>query len=1801
MEVVIYRHGEFIYPFVVLIQKRCAKQMAIIDEERALGLPPSSKRKRRAAAVPAQVPTPSTSNDGQQQQQQQQQQQMQVDPCDKCGRVHEPDSKNKSYRCNLCCKLFVSLKTLNLHRDMHYGSSVKNVVCPYCGLCFQRLEALHQHVKHAHKTSYTPGKHKCHDCPLSFNKYHHMIEHRAVHRVRPEGSEDFPWERDPNQDPPWIRRDDAGNVTVEEGMEEVFVEYKHVMIDGHDTNGRVQGFYNYFLNGFNGDISKLKSHLIEIFKAEDRAFRISLSFGLVLKDVETGKYKYYTAWLNNLSTNLFRISIKEDVYDYLNVLESGNLLERMMSRSHSSKWKLQFVSNVTYIVFRTEYPIGAARGVELPQYLVDCRSIRCLNKNENRVLYKDRLCAFRCIAAQEGTNDMRDRTKRLYTQWRDHQIEEGVDEEELPENSEDFKGIRIADLPQFEECFNVRLNVFSLNPDQSCVKVYTTITDSHDDVTTSLDLNLYESHFSLITNMASYAKNYRCHFCGRSFPRATDLKVHEKICCSRVRYVYPGGLYKSPLTIFEEIKLTLGIEVPKELQVYPYFAVYDFEALLEKVGTGEEEEGRSIWTAKHVPICVSVCSNVPGYTAPYAITDDDPDNLVKSMCDRLELIQKQAEKDMLERWAALMTDLNDMFNDFPKEVHDMLIKEANAKPDPHHPRHSEDRPYTTTESDDEGDEEEGEAEERESVVPIEGHQVCQEDDDVPELVDAPRMGSMAHLEAQRRHAKNVQRIIEKLNVYISVLPVLGYNSSRYDLNLIKQYFPKHFNLTNELKYVIKKTNQYTAIATTKFKFLDMSNYLAAGSSYSRFLAAYGVAETKSFFPYEFFERADQLTSVTALPAKSAFFSSLKNANVLDVEHAEWERAGKRGPEPKTGQENYDALLVVWEQRGMKNLGDFLEYYVNLDTGPFVTAAQRLLNNYHEDGVDVFKIAVSAPGVARKLLFDNSNDQRKFFGSFGPDDADLYWKLKACSFGGPSIIYKRYMKVGESRIRGNPDKIAQNIVGYDSNSLYLHALSKELPVLFPIRRRAERGFYPEVKWSNTDMYHWMEYVAKQEGIKIQHKLRSGMEFPVGPYRLDGYSTDGGKRRGFEFNGCYYHGHDPSLCTFLKYDTMSEKTKQLMEKRRKNTSERASFIKDMNIQLTVIYECEFDRMKKDDPEVNRILEMFMPYFYLDYPKAVTENDILESIVEDDTSEHVDHIRRLRGMVQVDIEVPWLWEHNFFPGAAYGESPQQHFGEMSPIFCNGTVEFERWGETMQNYARENDLSLKGRNLLLGGTKAEKIYLSTDLLRWYMQHGLKVTKVHEVIEYKFAACFSDFRDKICARRREGDTDPSKSVLSETAKVLGNAAYGSLLLDKTKHTNVKYVHSKHKAHLAVNDPSFKNLTELPGELYEVEMSKKMTVLDLPIQLAFCILQNAKLEMLKFYYDFLCKYVDKADFQLTHMDTDSYYFAISAPQLSDVIRPSYRRWWFKGLHSRDACKDDVNRWDTPMEWFPRECCPTHRRYDKRVPGLFKLEASGSELIALASKTYYLAKWEGGDSVKAKGVQQRAIGDARPLYENALFDRKTGYATNVGLRAQQNTVMTYSQRKKGFSFFYVKRIIQPDGVCTMPHTWEMSPFPDYGVLVLHSKNCLSNDFMRTLCWNGDVFWSVTQAFLYEKARLNGRPELAVVIHAASSVRAVHRAAARIRPVDTWYGEREGIMRGLVEKKIDGLKEDIIHALRQSEGRRIVQPGHACNSYFTCGYYRGLAEVTDPKSYPGHDYMSYFWEEKLHNAQFMDGLA
>ena len=73
---------------------------------------------------------------------------------------------------------------------------------------------------------------------------------------------------------------------------------------------------------------------------------------------------------------------------------------------------------------------------------------------------------------------------------------------------------------------------------------------------------------------------------------------------------------------------------------------------------------------------------------------------------------------------------------------------------------------------------------------------------------------------------------EQWRQWVNQVPVIGFNSGKYDLNMVKEYFVKQISYNkddeyNEDVFAAKKEN-YMFLTTSKFKFLDVKNYIGPG-------------------------------------------------------------------------------------------------------------------------------------------------------------------------------------------------------------------------------------------------------------------------------------------------------------------------------------------------------------------------------------------------------------------------------------------------------------------------------------------------------------------------------------------------------------------------------------------------------------------------------------------------------------------------------------------------------------------------------------------------------------------------------------------------------------------------------------------------------------------------------------------------------------------------------------------------------------------------------------------------------------
>ena len=208
--------------------------------------------------------------------------------------------------------------------------------------------------------------------------------------------------------------------------------------------------------------------------------------------------------------------------------------------------------------------------------------------------------------------------------------------------------------------------------------------------------------------------------------------------------------------------------------------------------------------------------------------------------------------------------------------------------------------------------------------------------------------------------------------YCWEIPVLGFNCARYDLNLVKSHLipwlwqdldPKKDDTCDVS--VISMGSTYTQIGARWFKFLDISNYLTSGVSYSAFLKAYKIEEAKSYFPHEWFDHVSKL-DFPKLPLYESFYSELKQKNVLEIRDSDYDE----DPVTEIGKVHYQELQNIWLQQCMSMFKDFLIYYNILDANALyldcIDKAMPCKGHVRQMGPDFQPYSVTSSSVAWRL-------------------------------------------------------------------------------------------------------------------------------------------------------------------------------------------------------------------------------------------------------------------------------------------------------------------------------------------------------------------------------------------------------------------------------------------------------------------------------------------------------------------------------------------------------------------------------------------------------------------------------------------------------------------------------------------------------------------------------------------------------------------------------------------------------------------------------------------------------------------
>ena len=127
---------------------------------------------------------------------------------------------------------------------------------------------------------------------------------------------------------------------------------------------------------------------------------------------------------------------------------------------------------------------------------------------------------------------------------------------------------------------------------------------------------------------------------------------------------------------------------------------------------------------------------------------------------------------------------------------------------------------------------------------------------------------------------------------------------------------------------------------------------------------------------------------------------------------------------------------------------------------------------------------------------------------------------------------------------------------------------------------------------------------------------------------------------------------------------------------------------------------------------------------------------------------------------------------------------------------------------------------------------------LKQALNHGLKLKKIHRVIEFNQKEWLKPYID----------------MNTELRKLAKNEVFGKTMENIRKHRDIKLVTTDKKRSKLVSEPNYHAINLISEDLSIIEMKKTKVKMNKPIYLGLSILEISKILMYEFWYDYKIQY-----------------------------------------------------------------------------------------------------------------------------------------------------------------------------------------------------------------------------------------------------------------------------------------------------------------------------------------------------------
>ena len=300
------------------------------------------------------------------------------------------------------------------------------------------------------------------------------------------------------------------------------------------------------------------------------------------------------------------------------------------------------------------------------------------------------------------------------------------------------------------------------------------------------------------------------------------------------------------------------------------------------------------------------------------------------------------------------------------------------------------------------------------------------------------------------------------------------------------------------------------------------------------------------------------------------------------------------------------------------------------------------------------------------------------------------------------------------------------------------------------------------------------------------------------------------------------------------------------------------------------------------------------------------------------------------------------------------------------------------------------------------EKYNVHWRLLKFYIEHGIEITKIHFGIAFDEGDYLAGYIRKNIEIRNSRTDELGKTLY----KLLGNSIYGKTFESPFKRNRYEIIRNPVKLQGLIEEGNIASVTPIDNLGWVVKFEGEDIVLDKPTYIGACVCEFAKLHMYTLLYDKLCVLFPKC--QLVYTDTDSFIVKVKHPE---GIEGSDPEQLFAYIKSRDP------------------------ELIGGIGGQVKSETGEDdtidEIIALRSKVYAYKTKKGKIGKRAKGTTY----DAQEmqlnweLYLQALQELTSIKTSNLQFSRKTFKIASLKFDRQSLSVNDGKRYICEDGIHT----------------------------------------------------------------------------------------------------------------------------------------------------------------------------